>query len=89
MTYEASYKGRALGSCGHAQSRRRPAVPLTAVTLVLRPCAHLGEARGGVAPCHLQPTAPAGRLARVDLEGGSYLTSTDHTESIGPFENPM
>ena len=44
-------------------------MPLTAVTLVLRPCVHLGEAQGGIAPCHLQPTAPAGRLARGRLRG--------------------
>ena len=67
----------------HPQSRRWPAVPLTVVTLVLRPVFTWERP----VTSSLQPQQGAWHV--VDLEGGSSLTRTDHTDSIGPFENPM
>ena len=66
-----------------------PLTPATLTPATLRPCVHLGEAQGASHPVtsSLQPQQGAWHV--VDSEGGSSLTSTEHTESIGPFENPM
>ena len=56
---------------------------MTAVTLVLRPVFTWERP----VTSSIQPQQGAWHV--VDLEGGSSLTRTDHTDSIGPFENPM